>query len=162
MWNYPAFAAVLIALATSPPAGADECVVLLHGLWRTENSMGRMEKSLGEAGYRVLNIEYESTEKPIELLADEAVRKGVEGCGDADSMHFVTHSMGGILLRQYLEQHEIPRLGRGAMQSSATPGWWSLAHRALWRDRPVWLVAQRPCVSRLRLGLSEGPASEIL
>jgi triacylglycerol esterase/lipase EstA (alpha/beta hydrolase family) len=98
--RYRAIAALLIAMAMSPPAGADECVVLLHGLWRTENSMARLEKSLAEAGYRVLNIEYKSTKKSIELLAEEAVREGVDGCRGAESIHFVTHSMGGILLRQ--------------------------------------------------------------
>ena len=96
-------AVLLSALAMCGPAAADECVVLLHGLWRTENSMNRMEASLTEAGYRVVNVEYDSTSKSIEFLAEEAVPEGLEGCGDAEQIHFVTHSMGGILVRQYLE-----------------------------------------------------------
>jgi hypothetical protein len=86
---------LLLSLAASSAAVAEECVVLLHGLWRTENSMNRMEESLAAAGYRVQNVEYDSTDRPISELAEEAVHAGLGGCDGADTIHFVTHSMGG-------------------------------------------------------------------
>ena len=91
-------------LLTAFSSYADECVILLHGLARTSNSMMPLQTSLSEAGYSVVNISYPSRKKSIEELAGLAIGEGLDECAKmgAQPVNFVTHSLGGILLRYYL------------------------------------------------------------
>jgi triacylglycerol lipase len=85
-----------------------DCVVLLHGLARSELSMSSMADALVEADYRVANIGYSSRLQQIEQLAGPAVEQGFVDCqlSSDEQIHFVTHSLGGILLRYYLSHAE--------------------------------------------------------
>ena len=107
-----------------PRPGDGPRVVLLHGLIRTGRSMSSMGEALSKAGYRVCNVSYPSRDHSIEVLAADYVAPAISRCfpDTRAPVNFVTHSMGGIIVRQLAALHAIPSFGRVVMLGPPNAG----------------------------------------
>jgi len=103
---------------------AQEYVILLHGLCRSSRSMEPMRRALVRAGYCVTNVDYPSRHGTVEAMSEAAIGPALEDCRrcGAAKVHFVTHSLGGILVRSYFARHSADDVGRVVMLGPPNQG----------------------------------------
>lgn len=103
----------LYASAQPEPA----CVVLLHGIGMRSYVMKRLESALRADGYRTVNLSYPSRKMPFEELAGEYLpaQLAKHDVARAPQLHFVTHSMGSLIVRKLIKDARPTNLGRVVM-----------------------------------------------
>ena len=86
------------------PSAAREAVVVLHGVAISPRFTARLARFIAETGYEVHNLGYPSRTVPLSELGPHwlAARIAELGLERAPRLHFVTHSMGGLMVRGYL------------------------------------------------------------
>lgn len=85
---------VILIFCILPFWAAADCVVLIHGLGRSDFTFVMMQKILQRHGYKVVVQSYPSTEADLFALAEQTLPRAFDAC-EADTVHIVTHSMGG-------------------------------------------------------------------
>jgi len=142
-----------------PPANRNETVILIHGLGRSRRSMSWLARQFKQAGYTVVNFGYPSTrlsvsEAAVHLRLRLAPHLGTNSMASAGRVHFVTHSLGGIVVRALLQDQRPPHLGRVVMLGPPNQG--SEVADRLARN-PAFRWAAGPAGQELGTGPSSTP-----
>jgi pimeloyl-ACP methyl ester carboxylesterase len=119
-------------------------IVLVHGLWRTPLSLAIPRRRLRAAGYRAVGIHYPSFARPIEELARFVARR--LPTNPTGRLHFLTHSLGGLVVRYLIRTERPANLGRVVMLGPPNHG--SELARRLTRHR-VFATAAGPAGQQL-------------
>ena len=94
-------------------------VVLLHALARRPGSMARLAEALAASGYETLAPAYPSRRKTIADIARGLAPAIAVFGARVDRLHFVGHSMGGLVARAVIAGSRPARLG--AVVTLGTP-----------------------------------------
>lgn len=121
----------------APMSDRQPRVILLHGLARSPASLRKLELALRDAGFATCNLGYPSTRHPVEVLAREHVLPQIRAClGDSGAMagpvDFVTHSLGGIIVRQLRASGADLSIGRVVMLGPPNAGSELVDHLRTW------------------------------
>lgn len=96
-------------------------VVLLHGLGRSWHAMNPLARQLAREGFSTLNLPYPSLVKPLGWILSH-VRDQVARFSDGQPVHFVTHSLGGIITRMLISEDPPWQTGRLVMLAPPNAG----------------------------------------
>jgi hypothetical protein len=97
-------------------------VILAHGLGLRPRSLGKIAKRLREQGYAISHFSYDSLRVTLTEAADQLYPVYETAAQTASTIHFVAHSMGGIVLRRLLARADLPKLGKIAMTGPPNQG----------------------------------------
>jgi triacylglycerol lipase len=114
-----------------------DVVVLLHGLWRSRLSMAWPLYKIRAAGFRAVAMTYPSRSRPIEGLSSYVAERLPDPGGGR--VHFVTHSLGGLVVRHLAKSNRPEWLGRVVMIGPPNQG--SRLARRLARSRTMRALA---------------------
>ncbi len=101
----------------------EDVVFMLHGLGRNKSAMVLLGSRLMEAGFHVKQVGYHSlTQSPDEILADVTQQIQSYPVAPEQTINFVGHSLGGLMIRAYLDTNEVPNLGRVVLIGTPNKG----------------------------------------
>lgn len=134
------FLPLLACLAMTLPSDASaeqpgsQKTVLLHGLARSHRSMQRLNDALQAQGHEVCNVDYPSRRHSIETLATQHVLPAIQDCYGTPlpRLNFVTHSLGGIIVRTLRQQGELDQIARVVMLGPPNQGSEAVDHLRSW------------------------------
>lgn len=132
--------------------GLPATVLVLHGMGRSPRSMAPLAQDLSNAGYRVRNLGYPTRGYDVAELTARYLAPAIAACDASSPVHLVTHSLGSILTRCYLQRANLPPDSRVVMMAPPNQGSEVADHVRGW-----WLY--RLLTGRVGQQLGTGPDS---
>ncbi|MDF2965453.1 MAG: alpha/beta fold hydrolase [Rickettsiaceae bacterium] len=115
-----AFLSIIFSLSSF---AEPECVIILHGFGQTNRAMAPIKTFLQDYNYKVINVTYPSRTYDIENLANLKIKPQLTQClNQAEKVHFVGYSMGGVIARYIIENNAIKNLGKVVLIASPIKG----------------------------------------
>lgn len=110
--------------------------------------MRKIAQALEGEGFIPVNVDYPSRKHSIEDLADKFLHEVMSSipARPGARVHFVSHSLGGIIVRHYLKHHRVAHLGRVVMLSPPNQGSELVD---LLKDSPVFKLWHGPAGQQL-------------
>ena len=96
-------------------------VILIHGLLQSSKCMVQMGACVEKAGYTAVEFDYPSTQVSIPEAA-RYLNQLIQSLDGIDEINFVTHSMGGLVVRAYTMEYADPRIKRLVMLGTPNQG----------------------------------------
>ncbi|NNE22402.1 MAG: alpha/beta fold hydrolase [Rhizobiales bacterium] len=147
---------VLAASDSQLATNGGDYVVVLHGLGRSKMAMWPLALRLRRAGYRAELISYSSLRDTRDEMLKDIARQVAACClGKSGKVHFVGHSLGGVMVRAYLAKHDVPNLGRVVLLGTPNGGSGMIDHlKDAW-----WFGLLGPVARDLGTGADSYPRS---
>ena len=133
-----------------------ETVVLLHGLGRSNLAMWRLAKHLENANYKVVRIGYQSIGSTLPEVITDITDQINDCCLSAQyPVHFVGHSLGGLLIRAYLQNQQPEQLANVVLIGTPNQG----TTVANWLGNKDWVEFVLPMAKELSTDKNSFPNS---
>lgn len=138
-------------------------VILVHGLGRSRASLGRLRRGLEAAGYRVAAVSHASTRRSVARNADDLAEL-IENLETVDRVSFVTHSLGGLMVRDMLSRADAPwrkRIAVNALVMTAPPSRGSRMADILQFVPPINLILWRGLFDSRTISVANLPVPDV-
>lgn len=107
-------------------------VILLHGLWMRGFALAMLHRRLMAAGYRVHRFDYLSVAATQERILDRLQTRLQALASEADAVHLVGHSLGGLIALRACQDAPALPTGRIVCLGSPLLGSAAARHFAAW------------------------------
>ena len=103
-------------------SSSPSCVVLVHGFCRRGGNMRYLARQLERRGYRTFSPSLPTTLQNVRTCSEALALALEKHFPEGSIVHFVVHSMGGLIIREYLSRRVVEGLGRVVLIGTPSGG----------------------------------------